>query len=403
MTEATINSYDRKNFSLLMTETGLSTFATSIFTILILWIAISETKSALVTGITSAMLVAPLILSILFGAIVDRAASKKVIAIIGPFLKALAALILLMVIMNYSLLSDTIFLSISALAFGFSLDILVPIRAIWSQKFLRKPVYLKGMSVANLVYRTSRLSGFLVAALLLSLSLRTSILAVVSLYLASLLPILFIDDVKDVTIGRGTLRKVMLDGLQYIGRTRIVAEIVFISSFSALFLGMLDTASTVMIERVFGLSSAYLSYAFFAVSSGAIIGSTITSKLKTVRSVGRKLPIMYGTGGLSLLFIALIPTIYTLLAVYFIVGILSGISSPLISAVLFGTAPRDKMGRIQGAMDTLGTSFNSVSGLLAGTIMTFEFSGNVFYTMALGLVILSVIVFRFKSLSKMDI
>ena len=246
MTEAAINSYDRKNFSLLMTETGLSTFATSIFTILILWIAISETKSALVTGITSAMLVAPLILSILFGAIVDRAASKKVIAIIGPFLKALAALILLMVIMNYSLLSDTIFLSISALAFGFSLDILVPIRAIWSQKFLRKPVYLKGMSVANLVYRTSRLTGFLVAALLLSLSLRTSILAVVSLYLASLLSILFIDNVKDVTIGRGTLRKVMLDGLQSIGRTRIVAEIVFISSFSALFLGMLDTASTVI-------------------------------------------------------------------------------------------------------------------------------------------------------------
>ena len=252
------DNYIKKNFSLLMAETGISTFTTSLFTVLILWISISETKSALITGVTSAMLVAPLILSIVVGAFIDRAQDKKVFAILGPVLKALATGILLIVIQSNSLISDSIFLFISALAFGFSIDLLVPIRAIWSQMFLRKPIYLKGMSVANLVSRTSRLAGFLVASVLFTINLRTGILIILILYLISILPILFIDSPKDTAIGKGTLREVMKDGIQYLSKTRVVAEIVFISAFSALFWGMSDSASSVMINRVFDLSSDLL-------------------------------------------------------------------------------------------------------------------------------------------------
>ena len=403
ITELVSDNYIKKNFSLLMAETGISTFTTSLFTVLILWISISETKSALITGVTSAMLVAPLILSIVVGAFIDRAHNKKVFAILGPVLKALATGILLIVIQSNSLILDSIFLFISALAFGFSIDLLVPIRAIWSQMFLRKPIYLKGMSVANLVSRTSRLLGFLVAAVLFTINLRTGILIILIFYLISLLPILFIDSPKDTTIGKGTLREVMKDGIQYISKTRVVAEIVFISSFSALFWGMSDSASSVMINRVFDLSSSYLSYTFFAISLGGITGSTLTSKIKSVKNVGKKLPLLYGLGSLSVLLIAIFPTVYVLLSVFFVIGFLSGITSPLISAVLFGNVPREKMGRIQGAMDTFGTSFNSVSGILAGVIMTIMFPGDVFYLMAVGLAILSVIVSRFKVLSKLNV
>ncbi|MCL4314836.1 MAG: MFS transporter [Candidatus Thermoplasmatota archaeon] len=403
VTEPISDDYSKKNFSLLMAETGISTFTTSLFTVLILWISISETKSPLITGVTSAMLVAPLILSIVVGAFIDRAHNKKVFAIFGPVLKALATGILLIVIQNNSLFSDSIFLFISALTFGFSIDLLVPIRAIWSQKFLRKPIYLKGMSVANLVSRTSRLVGFLVAAVLFTINLRTGILIILIFYLISLLPILFIDSQKDTTIGKGTLREVMKDGIQYLSKTRVVAEIVFISSFSALFWGMSDSASSVMINKVFDLSSSYLSYTFFAISLGGITGSTLTSKLKSVKNVGKKLPLLYGLGSLSVLLIAIFPTVYVLLSVFFVIGFLSGITSPLISAVLFGNVPREKMGRIQGTMDTFGTSFNSVSGILAGVIMTIMFPGDVFYIMAVGLATLSVIVSRFKVLSKLNV
>ena len=43
MTESVSDNYTKKNFSLLMAETGVSTFTTSLFTVLILWISISET------------------------------------------------------------------------------------------------------------------------------------------------------------------------------------------------------------------------------------------------------------------------------------------------------------------------------------------------------------------------
>lgn len=386
-----------------MAETGISTFTTSIFTILILWIAISETKSALITGATSALLVAPLVLNIVVGAVIDKTSKKKAYAIMGPLLKALAATILLLVSYNYSLIYDTILLFLSALTFGFSIDILVPIRAIWSQKFLKKPVYLKGMSVANLVSRTSRLGGFLVAAFVITMNLRITISTVTLLYIISTLPILFISSVKESTLGKGRLRDIMTDGLSYMRNTNLVAEIVLISSISALFWGMSDSVSTVMINRVFNLTSTYLSYTFFAVSLGGIAGSSLTSKLKAVKSVGKKLPWLYGSAGFSLIFIALYPSIFTLLTVFFLVGLISGMSSPIISAVLFGNVPRDKMGRIQGAMDTFGTSFNSVSGILAGLVMTMIFPGDVFYIMAAGLIALSLLISRFKSLSKIDI
>ncbi|MHB8360427.1 MAG: MFS transporter [Thermoplasmataceae archaeon] len=403
LTESHTSENSLRNFTLLMAETGISTFATSIFTILILWIAISETKSSLITGVTSAFLVAPLVLNIVVGAIIDKSSRKKVYAIIGPLLKALAATLLLLTIYNYSLIYDTVLLLLSALTFGISIDILVPIRAIWSQKFLRKPVYLKGMSVANIVSRGSRLSGFLVAALAITINLRITVSTVILLYIISTVPILFISSVNDSLLGKGRLRDVMKDGLSYIGRTNLVAEIVIISSISALFWGMADTVSTVMINRVFNLTSAYLSFTFFAISLGGIAGSSLTSKLETVKRVGRKLPWLYGSAGLSLMLIAIYPSILVLLIVFFFVGIVTGIASPIISAVLFGNVPRDKIGRIQGAMDTFGTSFNSVSGILAGLSMTLIFPGNVFYIMGAGLIALSIIISQFKSLSKTDI
>lgn len=386
-----------------MAETGISTFTTSIFTILILWIAISETNSALITGATSALLVAPLVFNIVVGAFIDKTSRKKVYAIMGPLLKALAATVLLLVIYNHSLIYDTVLLFLSALTFGFSIDILVPIRAIWSQKFLRKPVYLKGMSVANLVSRGSRLSGFLVAAFIITMNLRISVSSVILLYIISTVPILFISSVKDSIPGKGRLRDIMKDGLSYMGRTSLVAEIIVISSVSALFWGMADSVSTVMINRVFNLTSTYLSYTFFAVSLGGIAGSSLTSKLEAVKSVGKKLSWLYGLAGLSLIFIALYPSILVLFTVFFFVGLVSGIASPIISAVLFGNVQRDKMGRIQGAMDTFGTSFNSVSGILAGLAMTLIFPGDVFYIMGAGLLALSILISRFESLSKTDI
>ncbi len=392
-----------KNFFLAMAELGISTFSTSIFTVLILWIAISATRSPLITGFTSALLMAPLLLNIFVGAEIDRINNKKVIAIVAALLKSFSVVILLPVIYFHSATYEIAFLFTSAILFGVSIDFLVPIRAIWYQRFLKKRHYLKGMSVSSILSGICGLTGYLAAGVIIVLNIRFSIVVVMILYILSAIPIIFISNVNIIEKTKTKLTEVMKEGLRYIVSSRVVFEIIAISALSGLFLGMSDSASAVLVNKVFNLNSSYLSYTFFTITLGGILGSILTSSLKTIKSVGKKLSLIFMASGISFLFINIFMSVFTLLVVFFVVGFFSGMSTPIISAIFLGNVSQEKMGRVQGAMDTLGTSFNSISGILAGIIMTIIFPGNVFIIMAAGLIVLSILISRFKSLSKENI
>jgi hypothetical protein len=92
-----------------------------------------------------------------------------------------------------------------------------------------------------------------------------------------------------------------------------------------------------------------------------------------------------------------------LVSVFFVAGLLLGISSPIQTAVLLGNVDRAKMGVVQGAMDTFGTSFSSVSGILAGTIMIITFPDNVFFIMSGGFIALSITISMFKALRQVKL
>lgn len=166
---------------------------------------------------------------------------------------------------------------------------------------------------------------------------------------------------------------------------------------------MSDSASAVLIGSVFHLSSSFLGYTFFAISGGGILGSVIMAKVKEVNGIGGKLLILYVLNGTIVLLVALYPGIYTLISVFFVAGLLLGISSPIETAVLFGNVDRAKMGVVQGTMDTFGTSFSSVSGILAGTIMIITFPANVFFIMSGGFIALSITIFMFKALKQVKV
>ena len=172
-----------KNFSLVMLETGTSTFATSIFTVLILWFAISVTKSPLITGFTSALMTAPLLFGVLAGAAVDQTRHKNAIAVMAAAIKIVSPATLLLIILFNNATENIASLFVSAFIFGISITFLVPVRAVWQQNFLRKPVYLKGMSVAHLVSRITRLSGYIAAAFIVPYSLEFSIFFVMVFYI----------------------------------------------------------------------------------------------------------------------------------------------------------------------------------------------------------------------------
>ncbi len=392
-----------KNFSLVMLETGTSTFATSIFTVLILWFAISVTKSPLITGFTSALMTAPLLFGVLGGAAVDQTRHKNAIAVMAAAIKIVSPATLLLIILFNNATENIASLFVSAFIFGISITFLVPVRAVWQQNFLRKPVYLKGMSVAHLVSRTTRLSGYIAAAFIVPYSLEFSIFFVMVFYIISLGSILLISPVNGIRAATRKFSAVVKDGFIYIKNSRIITEIVIISAISNLFVGMSDSASTVLIGNVFHLSPSFLGYTFFAISGGGILGSVITAKAKQVNGVGGKLLILYILNGTIVSLVALYPGIYMLVSVFFVAGLLLGISSPIQTAVLLGNVDRAKMGVVQGTMDTFGTSFSSVSGILAGTIMIMTFPANVFFIMSGGFFALSITISMFKALRQVKL
>ncbi len=392
-----------KNFSLVMLETGTSTFATSIFTVLILWFAISVTKSPLITGFTSALMTAPLLFGVLAGAAVDQTRHKNAIAVMAAAIKIVSPATLLLIILFNNATENIASLFVSAFIFGISITFLVPVRAVWQQNFLRKPVYLKGMSVAHLVSRTTRLSGYIAAAFIVPYSLEFSIFFVMVFYIISLGSILLISPVNGIRAATRKFSAVVKDGFIYIKNSRIITEIVIISAISNLFVGMSDSASTVLIGNVFHLSPSFLGYTFFAISGGGILGSVITAKAKQVNGVGGKLLILYILNGTIVSLVALYPGIYMLVSVFFVAGLLLGISSPIQTAVLLGNVDRAKMGVVQGTMDTFGTSFSSVSGILAGTIMIMTFPANVFFIMSGGFIALSITISMFKALRQVKV
>ena len=392
-----------KNFSLVMLETGTSTFATSIFTVLILWFAISVTKSPLITGFTSALMTAPLLFGVLAGAAVDQTRHKNAIAVMAAAIKIVSPATLLLIILFNNATENISSLFVSAFIFGISITFLVPVRAVWQQNFLRKPVYLKGMSVAHLVSRTTRLSGYIAAAFIVPYSLEFSIFFVMVFYIVSLGSILLISPVNGIRAATRKFSAVVKDGFIYIKNSRIITEIVIISAISNLFVGMSDSASTVLIGNVFHLSPSFLGYTFFAISGGGILGSVITAKANQVNGVGGKLLILYILNGTIVSLVALYPGIYMLVSVFFVAGLLLGISSPIQTAVLLGNVDRAKMGVVQGTMDTFGTSFSSVSGILAGTIMIITFPANVFFIMSGGFIALSITISMFKALRQVKV
>ncbi len=387
-----------RNFALVVAQSLLSSFATSVFTILILWSTISITGSPLITGIVSGLMVLPLAFNFMVGAIVDRAAHKNLMAAMATAMRSIAAMCIIVASVSTSIPVSIAFLMASALTFGVTMDILAPVRLVWSKRFLRKQVFLKGMSMMNMATRGSSLSGYLAAGLLASWSLSISATSVSLVYIISIVPILLLPGEGEGVKPGETLIHSIREGARFMWSNRTVAEAISVFVAGAFLLGMSDSAFTVDIQAVFGLGASYLSFIFVLTSLGGIAGSAWVSGMKG--KVGQTISAMYGiaAGVFSIIWYFHLPLV--IIAGGFFLGLSSGIRSPVIVAVILGNVPEGKMGRVQGAMDTFGFSFNSVSGFLAGAIMAASSPSDVYALIAFGLLLVILILGGMKGIQE---
>lgn len=395
------NTISPRNFRLVLAQSAISTFASSIFTILLLWMAITLTDSPFITGLVSSLLVIPLIFNFAVGAAIDKFSRKRYLAIPASLMRVLSSAILITVLIQHNFGLEESALLASATISGFTKDIFAPVRLVWSKKFLKKMEYLKGMSVMNIASRSASLSGYLVAGMIISASLYFSTVSVTVLFLASLIPILFLPAERDNVSKEIGLLKNIKEGLEYIAKTKVVLEVIIIFMLSGFFMGMTDSTFTVEIKNFLNLNASYLSLIFLSSSAGGIIGSTISPKLKGMLSI--KFTGLYLLSGMFFLLMGAFPLIYTFYIMMFLVGMISGTTSPMITSIILGNTPGDKMGRIQGAMDTFGFSFNSASGIIAGAVMGIILPRYVFWIISAGLMAIAVAGLKFKELQTTEL
>lgn len=390
------DAYLKKNFSLVLTELGISALGSSVFTVAILWVTVSSTRSAFMTGVVSAFLVIPLLFNFLVGSLVDGSEKKNMYATVSFLLRGISSLMLIPVELLHNSFLSIGLLIFSAIIYGFTMDFLVSIRAIWIQNFVKKVQYLKGNSIYGIVSRATRLVGYFLSAVLLVISIEGTVVFMAIMFFASGIVVLFVDK-PNVSVQKGVnFVKRTKEGFAYVMKSDILKEIIVISMISALFAGMTDTASSVMINLQFHLTSSYLSFAFVSVTAGGLLSQFVASRIDNIRMVGSKLTLLYLLGGLSFSIVGYFPNVYILLTVYFVSGFLLGFASPIISTVFLGNTDKIQMGRTQGLMDTMGTSFNSVSGVMAGAIMSITAPRYIFFVMASGLIVLSILTYLFK-------
>jgi MFS family permease len=388
--------YLKKNFSLVLTELGISALGSSVFTVAILWVTVSSTKSALITGIVSAFLVIPLLFNFLIGSFIDGTEKKNRYATLSFLLRGISSLILIPAELPHSSFLSVGLLIFSAIIYGFTMDFLVSVRAIWIQNFVKKTQYMKGNSIYNIVSGAAGLIGYFLSAVLMVISIEGAVVFMAIMFFASGIIVLFVDNPKLIVQKGKNFVERTKGGFTYVMKSDILKEVIIISMISALFAGMTDTASSVMINLVFHLTASYLSYAFVCITVGGLVSQFVTSKINTIKMVGSRLTLVYLFGGLTFSLISFFPNVYTLLTVYFVSGFLLGFASPIVSTVFFGNTERAQMGRAQGLMDTMGTSFESVSGIIAGALMTVIMPKYIFFIMASGLIALSILTSAFK-------
>lgn len=388
--------YLKKNFSLVLAELGISALGSSVFTVAILWVTVSSTRSAFITGVVSAFLVIPLLFNFLVGSLIDGSEKKNMYATVSFLLRGISSLLLIPVELLHNSFLSIGLLIFSAIIYGFTMDFLVSIRAIWIQNFVKKVQYMKGNSIYGIVSRATRLVGYFLSAVLLVISIEGTVVFMAIMFFASGIVVLFVDE-PNVSVQKGVnFVKRTKEGFAYVMKSDILKEIIVISMISALFAGMTDTASSVMINLQFHLTSSYLSFAFVSVTVGGLLSQFVASRIDNIRMVGSKLTLLYLLGGLSFSIVGYFPNVYTLLTVYFVSGFLLGFASPIVSTVFLGNTDKIQMGRTQGLMDTMGTSFNSVSGVMAGAIMSITAPRYIFFVMASGLIVLSILTSLFK-------
>lgn len=371
MTELTVEavkSHFSRNYKLVVYNSAISRAGTSGFQLGILWIALLLTKSPVLAGFAEGMSALPLMLSFVFGAIVDRLASKRTIAILISIFRALSILVLFIAISYSSLILEVLSIYFVAFVIGLSTDVLNSIRSSWTKQFMDESQYQSGVSLLQSITAVAEAAGYAISGLLILLGLQFAIYSFTLIFAVSIIPLVLIKREKTENVAREKdIKSSVREGLKFIfGDSRLRALVIIIMAIN-LTIGTIGIFLVYLVEVHFRLSAIYFTSLALSVTIGIIAGSVMGSKARGKvghYSIGTIFPI-----AVLLFSIGNIGSIYPDYAALLGIGLLVGVVNVVLNTAVIRIVDQEMMGRVSGTLNTFGVSITFVSGAIGGVLI----------------------------------
>ncbi len=385
--------YDPR-FKYLLISSGISRFGISAFNLIIIWVLLFETKNAFLAGLGDGMLSLPLFLSFFLGAIIDKTAKKKRIAIAVGLLRAGFISSILYGFMVHS--EVLVLLSIYSTSFilGLTSDILNSIRSAWQKEILNSDQYQSGSSLLSIVTYLGEGIGYLLSGILLSLGFTISFEIIALVFLVSVVPVIPISVSYKPEFKSAT--ESIKDGIRYLRKETALIELMVIALIINLVFGMLGIVFISMVQIRLHLPSYYASYVFTGFISGIVIGSGIGGRVKG--KIGFISILIFLTSGILITLISTITNIYIILALSIIIGITIGIANVIYNAATLKLVSQEFMARVYGAFSTFGVGATFASGMIGGAIIQLTSVSYTFLILGLFVIMSNVVWLFFKRL-----
>lgn len=367
MYKNTLHNIKIKNFNLMIINSGISRFGFSSFDLIIIWVILFITKSPILSGIGDGILSAPLFISFVVGAYIDKFNRKKFLAIMSSIARSLSITFIFIGILLNNTLIIILSIYLSAFLIGFTSDILNSIRASWIKEFLSEDQYKKGVSLSNTVYSMAEGIGYITSGILISFGTFFSFFAMFIVFAISIIPLIFIK-ISDLKKKENTkIIGTVLEGLVFIKENNPVWQIMIIAFIGNLIFGMAGIIFVALVQIGYKLPAIFISLIFGIFVFGIILGSIVASKIKG--KLGKISIISYLIIGVSMISVYFIKNIYLVLIPSMAIGIVSGIVNVAAGSAILKIIPQELMARVQGAFSTFSMAILSISGFMGGIII----------------------------------
>ncbi len=363
--------FQNKDFVKLLSGQFFSNFGDGVLRISLFLYVFSFTDSIFLTTVVISIQIVPwIIVGPVVGVFADRI-SRKAIMLFSDFLRAISIFLIIFTENIYGLMIISFLVGVASSSFASPRSAAIP-------EITGKKLYVKAISLSQLLFQTMAVIGPIVGAYIYILMDKYSFIFTSSLYIFSAI-FIFLAKIPSATNDienqkKNSVGSDLKQGISYLLKEPIINKLILL--FGITIVGGAFAATLVypfIYENIHGgelanEAQAQKQYGLIGAITaiGSIVGNLTFGKFEN--QIGRRLAIILGSlavGGYLIAFY-FINTISILYSIALGFGFLNGLSNLAINAVFAETVPNEIRGRAYSATISYMMTFNAIATFTSG-------------------------------------